>query len=180
MAWEGRFPYLLCADGAKKTEQLPFVAKLKSIPAMNLTKAQLEQLRPEDPPVVEQIGQQTQQGFQQLLEALDEEKYPRARVYIQNIIQPVTTFLSFWLNRGEIIPLNTNAIESAFSQVCNRIKRVGRRWSEKGLLHWPKITFYKIFKPDLWTQVWGYRNKGFPKIRLISIQASRYRSGPIT
>jgi hypothetical protein len=180
--WHGKrdFPYLLYADGAKKPEQLPLIEKLKSIPAMNLTKPQLEQLRPEDRPRVEQIAAQTQQGFQQLLEALDEEKYPKARTYIQNLIQPVTTFLTRWLNNGEVIPLNTNAIESAFSQVCNRIKKVGRRWSEKGLLNWLKITFYKIFKPDLWTQVWGYDPNGLPKISLLSIQASCYWSGTIT
>jgi hypothetical protein len=32
-----------------------------------------------------------------------------------------------------------------------RIKRAGRRWSESGLLDWLKITFYKTFKPELWT-----------------------------
>ena len=39
---------------------------------------------------------------------------------------PVTTFLKHWLDNGEVIPLTTNAIESAFSRVNNRIKRVGR------------------------------------------------------
>jgi hypothetical protein len=180
--WHGQrdFPYLLYADGAKKKEQLPFVEKLKSIPALNLTKTQLEQLRPEDRPVVEQIAQQTQQGFQQLLEALDEKKYPKARTYIQNLIQPVTTFLSWWLKKGKMIPLNTNAIESAFSQVCNRIKKVGRRWSEKGLLNWLKITFYKIFKPELWSLQWFGNKKRLPKIRLISVETSYSWSEAIT
>jgi hypothetical protein len=70
------FSYILYADGAKKPEQLPLVEKLKSIPAMNLTKPRLEQLSPEDRPLVEEIAHRTQQGFQDLLEALDPEKYP--------------------------------------------------------------------------------------------------------
>lgn len=180
--WHGKrdFPYILYADGAKKEEQLPFVEKLQSIPAMNLTKAQLEQLRPEDRPLVEEIAHKTQEGFQHLLAALDEEKYPKARAYIQNLVQPVTTFLSLWLKKGEVIPLNTNAIESAFSQVCNRIKRVGRRWSEKGLLNWLKVVFYKIFKPELWNLQWLGNRKRFLKIKLISVQASCYWSSAIT
>lgn len=180
--WHGKreFPYLLYADGIKKAEQLPFTEKLESLPAMNLTKSQMEQLRPEDRPKVEQIVKETEQGFQELLQALDPQKYPRARVYIQNLMQPVMTFLYWWLKRGEVIPLNTNAIESAFSQVCNRIKKIGRRWSDKGLLNWLKITFYKIFKPDLWDRIWASRNKKLPCIRLISIQASCYWSGSIT
>ena len=96
--------------------------------------------------------------------------------YIQNLIQPVTTFLNWWLDRGEVIPLNTNAIESAFSQVSNRIKRVGKRWSERGLLNWLKVTFYKIFKPELWAQMWSKNELEFPRIKLISLQVSYYWS----
>lgn len=179
--WHGKreFPYVLYADGIKKTEQILFTEKLASLPAMNLSKAQMEALRPEDRPRVEQIVKETERGFQELLKALDPGKYPHARVYIQNLIQPVMTFLSWWLKKGETIPLNTNAIESAFSQVCNRIKKVGRRWSQKGLLNWLKVTFYKIFKPDLWNKVWDNGKKA-PKIRLISIQASYAWSGSIT
>jgi hypothetical protein len=179
--WHGKreFPYLLYADGAKKVKQAPFLDQLQSIPIMNLSKSQMERLRPEDRPLVEQISKQTQQGFQALLEALSPEKYPRARAYIENLIQPVTTFLSWWLKKGEIIPLNTNAIESAFSHVCNRIKRVGRRWSEKGLLNWLQVVFYKIFRPDLWNLQWQGK-KRFPKIKLISVQAACYWSSAIT
>ena len=86
---------------------------------------------------------------------------------------PVTTFLKHWLDNGEVIPLTTNAIESAFSQVNNRIKRVGRRWSEQGLLNWLKVTFYKIFKPELWTTLWN-SDRDFPKIKLTSLKISRH------
>jgi hypothetical protein len=179
--WHGKrdFPYLLYADGFKKDEQAPLVKQLQAIPAMNLTKAQVEQLRPQDRPRVQQIAAQTQEGFQKLLEVLDEKTYPRARTYIQNLIQPVTTFLSWWLKKGEVIPLNTNAIESAFSQVCNRIKRVGRRWSEQGLLNWLQVVFYKIFKPELWNLQWQ-ETKNLAKIKLISVQPSYFWSEPIT
>ena len=179
--WHGKrdFPYILYADGFKKDEQAPLMEQLQAIPAMRLTKAQLEQLRPQDRPRVQQIAEQTQEGFRKLLEVLDEKTYPRARTYIQNLIQPVTTFLSWWLNKGEVIPLNTNAIESAFSQVCNRIKRVGRRWSDKGLLNWLQVAFYKIFKPELWNLQW-HDNKKVRKIKLLSVQASFFWSELIT
>jgi hypothetical protein len=172
--WHGKreFPYLLYADGAKKLKQKPFLEKMQSIPVFHFTRLQMEQLRPEDRPQIAQITQQTQRGFEELLEALDPEKYPRARAYIENLMKPVTTFLSWWLKKGEILPLTTNALESAFSQVNNRIKRIGRRWSEQGLLNWLKLTFYKVFQSDLWNQIWNHRKKRLPKIRLISIQAS--------
>jgi hypothetical protein len=118
----------------------------------------LEQLHPEDRPFVEEIAPKTQQGFQDLLNALDPEKYPKARTYLQNLINPITTFLTGWLNKGEGIPLHSKAIESTFSQVCNHIKRVGRRRSEQDLINWLKVAFYKIFKPELWTPLWHNEN----------------------
>ena len=166
------FPYLLYADGAKKLEQAPFIEKLNSLPAMKLTKSQLEDIRPEDRHRIEQIADKTQHGFQELLTMLDPHRYPKARAYLQNLIEPVTTFLKWWLYKGEGIPFTTNAIESAFSQVCNRIKRVGRRWSEHGLLNWLKVAFYKIFKPDSWSLIWLENKKQVSLIKMINLQVS--------
>ena len=173
------FPYFLYADGFKKPQQQSLVEKLQSIPVMTLTQADLEKLRPEDRPLVEQMVQKTQQGFEQLLQALDPQRYPRTRAYIENLMEPVTTFLKHWLENGEIMPLTTNAIENGFSRVSNRIKRVGRRWSEAGLLNWLKVTFYKIFKPALWTTLWSSESN-IPKIKLISLQISWHWSHAIT
>ena len=57
------FPYFLYADGFKKAEQGLLVDKLKSVPAMTLTQGDMEKLR-EDRPVVEQMVEKTQQGFE--------------------------------------------------------------------------------------------------------------------
>jgi hypothetical protein len=179
--WHGKrdFPYLLYADGFKKAEQQSLVEKLQAVPVMTLTQADIEKLLPEDRPFVEQMVEKTQQGFEQLLQALDPQRYPRTRTYIENLMGPVTTFLKHWLQSGEVIPLTTNAIENAFSRVNNRIKRVGRRWSEAGLLNWLKVTFYKIFKPELWTKLWNSETD-IPKIKLVSLQISWRWSNAIT
>ena len=179
--WHGKreFPYFLYADGFKKAEQQSLVEKLQSVPVMTLTQNDMEKLRPEDRPLVEQMVEKTQQGFEQLLQALDPQRYPRTRTYIENLMVPVTTFLKHWLANGEVIPLTTNAIENAFSRVNNRIKRVGRRWSEAGLLNWLKVTFYKIFKPELWPTLWN-SERDFPKIKLISLEISWRWSNAIT
>jgi hypothetical protein len=174
------FPYLLYADGAKKAEQTPLVEKLKAIPAMYLTQSQLEPIRQDDRHLVEALAEQTQKGFEELLTVLDPTKYPKARAYIGNLIEPVTTFLRWWLDRKEFIPLTTNAIETAFSQVSNRIKKVGRRWSEHGLLNWLKITFYKIFKPEAWSSIWLDNKQPLPLMKLVSIQTSYSWSVSIT
>lgn len=52
---------------------------------MTLTQKDMEKLRPEDRPVVEQMVEKTQQGFEQLLQALDPQRYPRTRTYIETV-----------------------------------------------------------------------------------------------
>lgn len=178
--WHGKhdFPYILYADGLKKPDQKPFIDQLKAIAAMRMSQAELEQLKPQDRPYVQQLAQQTQQGFEELLKALA--PYPNARAYIENLVKPVTTFLRWWLQKGEAVPLTTNAIESHFSRVCNRIKRIGRRWSDRGLLNWLTICFYKIFKPELWRLRWENIPRKLVKIRLLSVEAIYQWSAAIT
>ena len=50
-------------DGFKKAEQQSLVEKLEAVPVMTLTKNDMEKLRPEDRPLVEQMVEKTQQGF---------------------------------------------------------------------------------------------------------------------
>ncbi len=122
------FPYTLYADGLKKTEQLPLLEKINSIPAMHFTKSQLEQLFQEDRPLIEQIAQKTQQRISGLIGYPGSQEVSKGQsLYCERHEKPVTTFLAWWLHKGEIISLNTNAIGSAFSQVCTRIKKVGKR-----------------------------------------------------
>jgi len=178
--WHGKhdFPYILYSEGLKKPDQKPFIDQLNAIAAMRMSQAQLEKLKPQHRPHVRQLAQQSQQGFEELLKAL--EPYPKAKAYIENLVRPVTTFLRWWLQKGEALPLTTNAIESHFSQICNRVKRIGRRWSDRGLLNWLTMCFYKIFKPELWRLQWENTPRKLVKIRLRSVEATYLWSAAIT
>jgi len=155
--WHGKrdFPFLMYADGLKKAEQQPFKSLFGEIPIFDLTRDRLEKIDPADYQTIQELFQQTRQGFAQLLESLDQHRYPKARTYLQNLYQHTMTFLDYWLQNKQWIPLNTNAIESAFSRITNRIKRIGKRWSDRGLLRWLMLALKKIFKPELWTQLWN-------------------------
>ena len=178
--WHGKhdFPYILYTEGLKKPDQKPFIDQLKAIAAMSMSKEKLENLKPQDRAHVRQLTQQTEHGFEELLTAL--EPYPKARAYIENLVKPVTTFLRWWLQKGEALPLTTNAIESHFSQICNRVKRIGRRWSDRGLLNWLTVCFYKIFKPELWRLQWENAPGKLVKIRLRSVEATYQWAAAIT
>jgi len=171
--WHGKrdFPFLMYADGLKKAEQQPFKSLFGEIPVFDLTRDRLEKIDPADYQTILELVQQTQRGFEQLLKALDPDKYPAARTYIRNLYQHTMTFLDYWVQNKQWIPLNTNAIESAFSRITNRIKRIGRRWSDRGLLHWLMLALRKIFKPELWTQLWNQYLNINRKIQLTGCKA---------
>ncbi|MGA2466232.1 MAG: hypothetical protein ABSH06_18010 [Thermodesulfobacteriota bacterium] len=171
--WHGKrdFPFILYHDGLKKTEQAPFKALFGQIPAFCLTKERLEQIDPADYQTIDALAQNTRKGFEQLLAALDSKKYPTAKAYLTNLHQHTMTFLDYWLKTKQWLPLNTNAIESAFSRVTNRIKKIGKRWSDRGLLRWLMLAMRKIFKPELWTQLWDQYLKINRKMELVMFKA---------
>jgi len=119
-----------------------------------LTKELLEEVLPPEKELVVELVEAIKRSFHKLIDALDPEKYPKARTYITNFYKNSLLFFDFWLEGKGWIPLTTNAIETAFSRVVNRVKRIGRRWSEEGLLNWLMIAFRKILVPSLWDKLW--------------------------
>jgi len=181
--WHGKrdFAYILYADGLKKHEQAPLREKLGQIPAFQMTKEKLEQLEPQDLPKVKALAEKTKQGFEEMLTLLDPEKYPKARVYIERLSSSMCTFFDWWFENKAWIPLNTNAIESAFSQVKNRIWSIGKRWSDTGLLNWLHVTMKKIFFPHTWNEVWAQYMTLNSQVQLTDIQVSwNWYIDPIT
>lgn len=166
------FSYILYLDKFKKAQQASLIEKMESIPVFHFNKEKLEQLGPDDLPKVKALLEKTQQGFQEMVALLDPSKYPRARVYIENLSSNVATFFSWWLDNKSPIPIDTNAIESDFSRVKNRIWSVGKRWSDKGLLNWLQVTLNKIFHPEMWQKLWSQYLSLNPEFHLTSIRVN--------
>ena len=167
--WHGKrdFPFVLYADKIKQAEQEPFRSLFDKISVFSLTQGRLEEVDPDDIQTIRDLAENTCKGFEQLLEVLDQNKYPKARTYLNNLYCHTMTFLNYWLTTQHWIPLNINAIESAFSRIANRIKNVGKRWSDQGLLAWLMLALRKIFKPELWTELWDQYLKINRKMDLI-------------
>lgn len=62
-----------------------------------------------------ELVEEIKRGFQRLINALDPEKYPKTRTYIGNFSQNAWLAFDCWLERKGWIPMNTNAVEGAFS-----------------------------------------------------------------
>lgn len=166
------FSYILYLDGFKKAQQSDLVDKMKAIPVFHFNQERLEKLSPDDVPKVKALFEKTQQGFQELMALLDPNKYPKARVYVENLSSNVATFFTWWLDNKTLIPIDTNAVESDFSRVKNRIWSVGKRWSDKGLLNWLQVTLNKIFHPEMWQELWSQYLSLNPEFQLTSLRVN--------
>ena len=164
--------FKLYLDGFKKKKQEPFKKLMAALPVFQLNKARLEKLSPQDKEAVEKMANQSRQGLEEIIKILNPDKYPKARSYLLNLKEDLFTFFDVWLKTGEWIPLTTNALESGFSQVKNRLWSIGKRWTEKGVLNWLKISLLKIFKPQLWEELWGKYLKINPAFQLVSLEVA--------
>ncbi len=175
------FAALLYADGITGKAQKPFRERLAALPVFSLHKKRLEQVTEEDRPLVEKAAEHTKEGFRALLALLDEKRYPQSRTYIKNLVDNVTTFLDWWLHKGEWIDATTNIIEGTFSRIKNRIKNVGRRWSDRGMLNWLLVAVQKIFYPGLWRTLWEHFDERNPAIEMKIVHIDwKWLSCPIT
>jgi transposase-like protein len=132
----------------------------------------LENVLPQEKELVVELIEEIKKSFQRLVDALDPEKYPKARAYIENFSKNVLVVFDYWLEGKGWIPLTTNAIESAFSRIVNRIKRVGRWWSEDGLMNWLKLAFRKIYQPQLWKKLWEQYIDIHKRLNLVNIMVT--------
>jgi hypothetical protein len=75
----------------------------------------------------------------------------------------------------------TNAqLEKVRPQDRPRVKRIGRRWSDRGPLNWLTVSFYKIFKSELWSLQWKNAPHKLAKIRLLSVPTTYQWPAAIT
>lgn len=164
--------FKLYLDGFKKRKQEPFKKLMSQLPVFQLNKARLEKLSHEDKGIVEEMAKQSRQGLEEIIKILNPDKYPKARSYLLNLKEDLFTFFDIWLEKGEWIPLTTNALENGFSQVKNRIWSIGKRWTEKGLMNWLRVSLQKIFRPQLWAELWDSYLKTNPAFQLTSMEVA--------
>jgi hypothetical protein len=78
------FRFLLYADHVKGNKQESFLQLLDLNPLFHLRQADLEELRPEDEPLVRRFVRTIRRGFLELLAALPADTYPKTRTYLEN------------------------------------------------------------------------------------------------
>jgi len=154
--WHGKrdLGFILYADGAKKAQQEEIMAAFDAIPLAGWKKKDIEKLRKEDAGRLRSLRQKTLLSFCDLHFFLHSKGYHKAAVYISNLAKPFVSFIDHLLEAGKIIHTTSNIIEGKISLFKNRIKAIGKRWSEEGLLRWLAIAVRKLLPEFDWNSLW--------------------------
>ena len=75
-------------------------------------------------------------------------------MYIRNLAKPFVAFIDQFLETGSLIHTTSNIIEGKISLFKNRIKAIGKRWSEAGLLRWLAVAVKKLLPEYDWNTLW--------------------------
>jgi len=169
-AWQEGLPLPPLCGKVKGRAQKPLLELLEQNPLFQLRQADLEALSPEDEPLVRKLVKAIRRCFRDLLRVLPNDKYPKTRTYVDNFSRQAITFFNNRLDRQNWIPFTANAIESSFSRVVNRIKRIGGPWSENGLMNWLAVAFRKILHPSMWPALWKQYLRLHRSLSLISLR----------
>jgi hypothetical protein len=154
--WHGKrdLSFILYQDGVKKAQQQEIMDRYSGIPFVGWNKENLETLRKEDTDALTDLRQKTLHSFCDLYFFLESKGYHNASVYLSNLAKPFVTCIDQLIDTGKIIPATSNIIEGKISLFKNRIKAIGKRWSEAGLLRWLAIAVRKLLPEFNWDSLW--------------------------
>jgi hypothetical protein len=174
--WHGKrdLSYILYQDGVKKAQQEEIMKRYESIPLVGLHKEMIEKLKTEDATALTTLQNKTKIAFCDLYFFLESKGYHNASTYIKNLAKPFVSFIDYMIESGKAIPATSNIIEGKISLFKNRIKSIGKRWSEEGLMRWLAIAVRKLLPEFNWESLWetitGKSTTIEIKVKFISIK----------
>lgn len=141
-------PFALYQDGVKKAERDPIEAAFERIPGLQLCQAELAHLDPTDTATLQELLAASERVVAALKRQLPATRFPHTRQYVLRVIDDGLASLRHLLATGQKLPLSTNRLESIWSRVLLRIKRIGRRWSASGALHMLAACLVYALRPE--------------------------------
>jgi len=153
-AWRS-IKQVLYLDGLPKVERSNIQSQFYSIPVFHYaSKETLETLRPEDRDSVAKQLNKSENDLMELKTMMDGKGYKKTSAYIENLSEPLLSFMRSWMKTGIANPTTNNIPENRFSLFKNRIRSIGKRWSETGILRIMDLIINKIIPSYDWEIFW--------------------------
>lgn len=142
-------------DGMREENRDTVMEWFRSLPLFHYAmEDNLEALKPEDRKEVEKGMERSRQELDKLQVFLRAKGYVKTAGYLANLADPLMTFMRTWLEQNQKIPTTNNLCENRFSLIKNRIRNVGKRWSDEGLKRWVDLAVQKLFPGHDWNKFW--------------------------
>jgi hypothetical protein len=117
---------------------------------------------------VRRLLEESEEAFKELKAGLPADLFPHTVAYLTGLIQDSLSYLRYLLETGEKILLSSNELESIWSRVGLRIKKIGRRWSRMGALRILAASLLYVLHPDRYRQLEAQiRGENLPQVSLI-------------
>lgn len=160
--------YALYQDGFTKAYRQPFRERFETVGGVHVTQNQLNDIDPKDQARVQQLLEQSEKAFQELLAGIPSDLYPHTVAYLAGLVQDSLAYLRYLLQTGKKLLLSSNRLESIWSRVVLRIKKIGRRWSPQGALRMLAATLVYALHPDRYRELEAQlRGDKLPHVSLV-------------
>ncbi len=88
--------------------------------------------------------------------------------YLTGLVEDSLAYLRYLLQTGKKLLLSSNRLESIWSRVVLRIKRIGRRWSPQGALRMLAATLVYVLHPGRYRELEAQlRGDKLPHVSLV-------------
>ena len=129
---ERNLKYVLYREGIKGEKQAPIIRAYQRVDALMACQKEVQELETDTKKHLRKLLREAEKAFERLKRYVPNHKLPETREYVYKLIEDGLSYLRLLLEEGVAIQVSTNKIESLMSRLALRIKRIGRRWSQRG------------------------------------------------
>ena len=129
---ERNLKYVLYREGIKGEKQAPIIRAYQRVDALMACQKEVQELETDTKKHLRKLLREAEKAFERLKRYVPDHKLPETREYVYKLIEDGLSYLRLLLEEGVAIQVSTNKIESLMSRLALRIKRIGRRWSQRG------------------------------------------------
>lgn len=161
-------PFALYQDGCKKAGRKGIENAFRRIRGLHLCQEEMTQLDPQDKAALRELLAASERALAEIERMLPADTFPQTRKYVLGLVHDGLAYLRHLLDTGEKVLLSTNRLESLWSRILLRLKKIGRRWSKEGALAMLAACLVYALQPDRYAELEAaLRGEHHPQVSLL-------------
>lgn len=160
--------FALYRDGCKKADRQGIEKAFRRIRGLHLCQAEMARLNPQDKAALRELLAASERALAEIEQMLPADTFPHTRQYVLGLVHDGLAYLRHLLATEEKVLLSTNRLESLWSRILLRLKKIGRRWSKEGALAMLAACLVYTLQPDRYAELEAaLRGEHHPQVSLL-------------